>query len=145
MTVPNAVSLITLGVADVEAAAAFYERLGWRRSSASVAGDVAFFATTTGAVVGLWGSGDLAADARATPPAPGTFRGVALAINCASREETDAVLAAAAAAGATVPKPAEATEWGGYSGYFADPDGHVWEVAHNPFWPLDDAHRVTLP
>ena len=146
MTVPARVSLVTLGVADVEAAAAFYERLGWTRSSASVPGVVAFFATTTGTAVGLYGYGDLAADA-ARPPAadPAAFRGVSLAINLASPAEVDAVLAAAREAGATVTKDAVAAEWGGYSGYFADPDGNAWEVAHNPGWPLDDEGRVTLP
>jgi hypothetical protein len=146
------VSLVTLGVRDVEAAAAFYERLGWTRSNASVPGDVAFFATTTGTAVALWGDADLAADAARTRPAgpagaadPAAFRGVSLAMNLGSPAEVDAVLDAARAAGATVTKPAVATEWGGYSGYFADPDGHAWEVAHNPHWPLDAEGRVTLP
>lgn len=145
MTFPNAVSLITLGVEDVETAAAFYERLGWQRSAASVAGDVAFFTTTTGTVLALWGREELAADAGRPAPPTGAFGGVALAINCASREEVDAALAAAVAAGGTVTKPAIETEWGGYNGYVADPAGNAWELAHNPFWPLDDAHRVTLP
>jgi hypothetical protein len=146
VTVPPRVSLVTLGVADVEASAAFYERLGWTRSSASVPGDVAFFATTTGTAVGLYGLADLAADAaRPVPTDPAAFRGVTLAVNLPSPEEVDRVLDAARAAGATVTKEATRAEWGGYGGYFADPDGHAWEVAHNPFWPLSDEGTVTLP
>lgn len=146
MTVPNRVSLVTLGVSDVEGAAAFYERLGWTRSSASVPGVVAFFATTTGTALALFGLDDLAADAaRPAATAPAAFRGFSLAINLPSREDVDRVLEAARDAGATVSKPATATEWGGYSGYFADPDGNAWEVAHNPGWPLDGDGRVTLP
>ncbi|HEU0131463.1 MAG TPA: VOC family protein [Mycobacteriales bacterium] len=145
MTIPPYVSLVTLGVADVEAAAAFYERLGWRRSSASVPGDVAFFALNSLALA-LYGNADLAADAAlpADGPPP-AFRGFALAINVADEAETDRVLAAAVEAGATLLKPATRAEWGGYSGYFADPDGNAWEVAVNPGWPLGDDGRVTLP
>ena len=144
MGLPARASLVTLGVADVEKAAAFYERLGWTRSSASVAGEVAFFATG-GTVVGLWGHAALAADAGLPAGDPPVFRGVALAVNLASEAEVDAALAAAAAAGGTPLKPGTRTEWGGYSGYFADLDGHVWEVAHNPFWPLDERGVPQLP
>ncbi|MBN9618537.1 MAG: VOC family protein, partial [Actinobacteria bacterium] len=77
--------------------------------------------------------------------APGSFRGVTLAVNVSSREAVDAALGAAEAAGARLAKPAQTTEWGGYHGYFADPDGHLWEVAHNPFWPLDEAGVPQLP
>jgi len=137
---------VTFGVADVEAAAAFYERLGWTRSSASVPGAVAFFATATGMAFGLYGYDDLARDA-ALPPAAdrATFRGSSLSVNFASTEEVDRAMAAAAEAGATVTKPPEAADWGGYVGYFADPDGNLWEMAYNPGWPLDDDGRVTLP
>lgn len=146
MTVPNRVSLVTLGVSDVEGAAAFYERLGWTRSSASLPGVVAFFATTTGTAVGLYGAADLAADAARPGASDATaFRGFALAINVASPADVDDVLNAARDAGATVTKEGTRAEWGGYSGYFADPDGHAWEVAHNPGWPLDDDGSVTLP
>jgi predicted lactoylglutathione lyase len=143
--VPPRVSLVTLGVADVARAAAFYAALGWRASGASTP-EVVFF-HTGGVVVALWGEGDLAADGGAAgqaAPAPG-FRGSALAINLASAAEVDAALDAAVAAGGTLARPAQATDWGGYNGYFADPDGHLWEVAHNPFWPLRDDGSVELP
>lgn len=146
MSVPNRVSLVTLGVSDVEGAAAFYERLGWTRSSASVPGVVAFFATTTGTVLGLYGAADLADDAALPASAgPAAFRGVALAINVASPAEVDEVLNVARDAGATVTKQGTRAEWGGYSGYFTDPDGHAWEVAHNPGFPLGDDGTVTVP
>jgi catechol 2,3-dioxygenase-like lactoylglutathione lyase family enzyme len=144
MSFPTAISLITLGVRDVPAATAFYTTLGFERSGASVAGEVTFL-RTPGVVLGLWSADALAADAGQPGARVGSFRGVALAINVASRAAVDAALAAAGQAGATVPKPAEATDWGGYSGYFADPDGHLWEVAHNPFWPLDERGLPRLP
>jgi predicted lactoylglutathione lyase len=144
MTIPARISLVTLGVIDVNRSTEFYEHLGWVRSSSSVPGDVSFF-HTGGARLALWGLDDLAADAqRADIAAPG-FRGVSLAINCASREEVDEAFRTAEAAGATIIKSAEPTDWGGYSGYFADPDGHVWEVAHNPGWPLGADGLPTLP
>jgi uncharacterized protein len=144
VTVPARISLVTLGVADVERATAFYLALGWALSSSSVAGDVSFF-RLGGAALALYGHGDLAADARLPPSdAPG-FRGVTVAINVASADEVDAALAAAAAAGATIPKAGQRAEWGGYSGYFADPDGHLWEVAHNPYWTLDQYGLPILP
>jgi predicted lactoylglutathione lyase len=144
MPVPQRYSLITLGVADVEAATAFYRALGWRESSASVAGEVAFFATP-GGVLGLWSADKLAADAGAPAVAPSGFRGIALAINLASRDDVDTAIEAWVAAGGTVTRDPAATDWGGYSGYVADPDGHTWELAHNPFWPLDDRGLPTLP
>jgi uncharacterized protein len=135
MTVPARTSLVTLGVADVEAAAAFYERLGWTRSPASVAGEIAFFATS-GAVIGLWNARSLAAEAGLPYTSPAACRGVALAINVESEAEVDRVLAFAVDAGARPLQPAHRMDWGGYSGYFADPDGNAWEVAFNPGWPL---------
>ena len=144
MTIPARINLVTLGVADVEAAAAFYERLGWHRSSGSVPGVVAFF-DLNGVVLGLFGAADLAADARVAPGPAGAFRGQSLAINLPSEAEVDTALAAAEAAGATLLKPAERADWGGWSGYFADPDGHAWEVAYNAGFPLDDSGRVLLP
>jgi uncharacterized glyoxalase superfamily protein PhnB len=113
-------------------------------SPISQEGEVAFF-DLGGTVLAVWGHDALAGDAGLTPgsaPDPGSH---ALAINVASRAEVDATLAAAAAAGAPIPKPARAMDWGGYSGYFTDPDGHCWEVAHNPGWPLDADGRVQLP
>jgi uncharacterized protein len=147
MTVPARVSLVTLAVADVARSTAFYEALGWRASPASVPGDVTFL-RTAGAILALWGAADLAADTGvdAAEGMPGAgFRGVALAINVASEAEVDAAFAAAAAAGAVIVKPPVRTDWGGYSGYFADPDGHTWEVAHNPGWPLGPDQLPRLP
>jgi hypothetical protein len=137
MTIPARITLVTLGVSDVPRATAFYESLGWELSEASVPGEVSFF-KTGGALLGLFGSTDLAADADQHDVVATGFRGVSVAINCASREEVDDAFRAAEAAGATILKPAQVADWGGYSGYFADLDGHAWEVAHNPYWPLDD-------
>jgi catechol 2,3-dioxygenase-like lactoylglutathione lyase family enzyme len=144
MAVPPRISLVTLGVADVAAATSFYEALGWVRSPASVEGDVSFF-RTAGAILALWGVDDLRADAGLSVEAPPQFRGVALAINCADRAEVDEAIATAIAAGGQLRKPATATEWGGYSGYVADPDGHLIEIAHNPGWPLGDDGLPILP
>ena len=145
MPVPARITLVTLGVADVERAAAFYEALGWRRSPASVEGEVAFFQTGALALA-LWGYADLAADTHLNPPAePPPFSGVALAMNLESTEAVVDVLAAAEAAGGGVPKRGEPTDWGGFSGYFTDLDGHVWEVAHNPFWELRPDGSIVLP
>jgi catechol 2,3-dioxygenase-like lactoylglutathione lyase family enzyme len=134
------VSLITLAVSDVARATAFYSALGWEPSSASVAGEVTFFATQ-GALLGLWGRDALSADSGL----PMEGRNAALAINLESREAVDAAFAGIAAAGGQIVRAAHATDWGGYSGYFADPDGNLWEVAHNPFWPIDDRGRPQLP
>ncbi|PZS12614.1 MAG: glyoxalase [Pseudonocardiales bacterium] len=144
MTVPAAISLVTLGVRDVRASTRFYQSLGFELSPGSVEGDVSFF-RTAGGRLGLYGQDDLAADAQAQPRTADGFRGVTLSINVDSPAAVDAALAAAGAAGAAIPKPALATEWGGYSGYFADADGHLWEVAHNPFWPLGADGLPQLP
>ena len=149
MTIPQRFSLVTLGVADVVAATTFYRALGWQESSASMPGDVSFFATP-GGVLGLWGSRDLAADAgladaAADVAALTVYRGVAAAINLASAAEVDAAVETWLAAGGTLRRAPATTEWGGYSGYVADPDGNLWELAHNPFWPLDDRGMPTLP
>lgn len=136
-------SLLTLGVSDVARATAFYERLGWRRSGESTA-DAAFF-DLGGPVLALWSRTALAADAGLPPPQEGAFGGVALALNLESPEAVDATLAEVAAAGGRLTRPAGPTFWGGYTGYFADPDGHLWEIAFNPHWPLDADGRVRLP
>jgi catechol 2,3-dioxygenase-like lactoylglutathione lyase family enzyme len=146
-TIPARISLVSLGVADVARSTAFYESLGWRRSTSSQDGVISFV-HTSGAVLDLFGAGDLAEDAdlpATQAEAPPPFRGFTLAINVGSRDEVDDAFAAAAAAGATITKPPRSAEWGGYSGYFADPDGFLWEVAHNPFWPLDDRGLPQLP
>lgn len=136
------VSLITLGVDDLERATSFYAALGWATSSASVPGVVTFL--RGGAVaLGLYGRDALAAEAgTALAPAPGT---VALAVNLESAEEVDAFVATAESHGASVSAPPSRTDWGGYSGYLTDPDGHLWEVAHNPAWDLDADGRIELP
>jgi len=135
-------SFVTLGVADILRSRAFYERLGFKPSSASDA-NVAFF-DAGGVVLALFGRSALAEDAGVSEQGSG-FRAVAIAHNVRSEDEVASVLAEAATAGATVIKPAQKAFWGGTSGYFADPDGHLWEVAHNPFFPLDADGRVTLP
>jgi catechol 2,3-dioxygenase-like lactoylglutathione lyase family enzyme len=137
------VTLITLGVSDLARAIRFYrDGLGWVPSAASQEGEIAFF-QLNGMVLGLWSRASLAGDARATDG--GGWGGIALAQNQRSRAAVDTVVAAAAAAGATILKAPEATDWGGYSGYVADPDGHPWEIAHNPFWPLADDGSLVLP
>lgn len=134
---------VTLGVADLQRARRFYETgLGWNASQAGDK-DVAFF-QANGLVIALWGRANLAEDANVKDDGEG-FSGIALAHNVRSREEVDAVLAKAGHAGGRILKPGQDTPWGGYAGYFADPDGHMWEVAWNPFWPLDDAGNVKLP
>jgi catechol 2,3-dioxygenase-like lactoylglutathione lyase family enzyme len=134
-------SLVTLGVADLERSARFYEAgLGWRRGNENP--DVVFF-QMPGMILALWVRASLAEDARVTDTGA-AFAGMTLAYNARSRDEVDSVLAEAGAAGARILKPAEEVFWGGYSGYFADPDGHVWEVAHNPFWKIDAEGRVSL-
>ena len=143
MTVAARVSLITLGVADVARSTAFYQALGWPLSPSSVPGEVSFF-NTDGGFLALWGRDDLARDAGATGEQVG-FRGVALAINLESRELVDACFDEVRAIDGEVVKPPEATDWGGYNGYFADPDGHLWEVAHNPSWPMGADGRPGLP
>lgn len=136
MPVPAVVSLVTLGVTDLARSTAFYQALGWPLSSSSVAGEVSFF-RTAGPILSLYPHNLLAADSNQSPvPIGAGYHGYALAINVASEAEVDAVLAAAGKAGATILKAAQATDWGGYSGYFADPDGHAFEVAHNPYWPI---------
>ena len=135
-------TLVTLGVADLDRAVAFYrDVVGWTPSQ--VLDDVAFF-DLNGLVLALWLHSSLAAELEMAPDL-GPYHGVALAHNARSREEVDALFATLARRGASIPKPPAATEWGGYSGYFEDPDGHRWEVAHNPGWPLDEAGRVVLP
>jgi uncharacterized protein len=133
-------SVVTLGVADLERSRQFYEALGWRRGNNSE--EVVFF-QINGSILSLFPRDRLAADAEV--PAEGNgFGGITLAYCARSREEVDAVLAEARAYGAKILKPAKDAFWGGYSGYFADPDGHPWEVAWNPHWGLDEEGNVAL-
>ena len=139
-------NIVTLGVADVAKARAFYEALGFKASSASQ--DSVTFLDAGGVVLALYGREALAEEAHVASSAPGSahgFSGVTLAHNVRSEAEADAVLAHAVACGARLMTPARHVFWGGYSGYFADPDGHLWEVAFNPFFPFDEAGRLALP
>lgn len=135
-------SLVTLGVADLAASRTFYARLGFVESPAGNE-HVAFF-PAGGVVLALFGRAALAADA-GCPEGGAGFRAVALAHNTRSRDEVAVVLVEAERAGGRIVKPAEDVAWGGHCGYFADPDGHLWEVAWNPFFPMDEAGRLTLP
>jgi uncharacterized protein len=135
------VSLITLGVADVGAARRFYESLDWRCQEV----EETVFVQAGGSAVVLWAREKLAADAGIEDTGADGFGGVALAQNVRSAAEVDAIVAAASAAGATVTKPAAETFYGGYAGYFADLDGHLWEVAHNPGFTLKDDGSLVLP
>jgi uncharacterized protein len=139
--VEQRVSLVTLGVSDLARAKAFYEALGWR-TGANPAEDVVFF-QAGGMILGLWGRDSLTEDNGVEDL--GGYGGVALAYNVRAQAEVDAAIEEARAAGARIAREPAETFWGGYSAVFVDPDGHPWEVAHNPHWVLDDAGRVTLP
>jgi uncharacterized protein len=142
---PARLSLVTLGVADMARSVDFYEALGFVRRVRGTGEEVAFF-DAGGVVLALYPMELLAADAQlAEAPAAKSFRGVTLAWNCASEDAVDAVLDRAWEAGGRLIKPAGRAQWGGYHGYFADPDDHAWEVAHNPFFPLAEDGRVMLP
>jgi predicted lactoylglutathione lyase len=134
------VTVITLGVRDLRRARAFYEALGWQ-SNAGPDDDVVFF-QAGGMVVSLWGRDRLAEDSGVEDA--GGWGGVTLAHNVGSPAEADAVVEAARAAGATIPRAPAETFWGGYSGVFVDPEGHPWEVAHNPHWTLGPDGTVRI-
>ena len=136
------VSVITLGVADLDRARSFYEALGWATDT-DRSMDVAFF-QAGGMVLALWNRAKLAEDS-AIDSDPGGWGGVTLAYNVSSPAEVDAVLEDARAAGATIGREGAKTFWGGYSGVFIDPDGHPWEVANNPRWAIGPDGSVTLP
>jgi uncharacterized protein len=141
-TMEQRVSIITLGVSDLDRSRKFYERLGWRPSILDTK-DIVFF-QAGGIALALFPRANLVKDARISADGQG-FGGVSLAYNARSREEVDSVLAEAKAAGATLPKPAQNAFWGGYSGYFSDPDGFLWEIAWNPSFPIaeDGSIRVS--
>jgi uncharacterized protein len=136
------ISLVTLGVVDLSRAAAFYEALGWRASAAST--DEVVFFQANGLALAIYDRAALAADA-GVPDEGAGFSGIALAHNARSRAEVDAIFDEAIRAGAEPTSPPQDTAWGGYSAYFADPDGHLWEIAWNPFFPLDAAGNLALP
>ena len=141
MTNPQRVTLITLGVSDLARAKAFYGALGWKPAEEQ---EGVVFYQMQGMVLGLFGKAALAEDQGRTGEALGTGA-MTLAQNFATEAEVDDAFDAAVAAGAKVLKRPEKVFWGGYSGYYADPDGHVWEVAMNPFWPLGEDGSLTLP
>jgi len=136
------ISIVTLGVAELERSRKFYERLGWRRSMSKAEGVVFFQAG--GMALALYPRAELARDAHLSADGAG-FRGVALAYNARSRQEVDTVLAEAKSAGAKILKPAQDASWGGYSGYFSDPDGFPWEVAWNPSFPITEDGSIRVP
>ncbi|MQA24215.1 MAG: VOC family protein [Micromonosporaceae bacterium] len=141
MSVPANFTIVTLGVRDLGRAVAFYEALGWERRGDPEGEGICWF-RTSGCWIGLFGRDALAEDADV--PAEGSgFSGVTLAISVGSEAEADTAMAAALEAGARLVKQPTRTEWGGYSGYFADPDGHLWEIARNPHWPIRDG-RVEI-
>ena len=134
-------SLVTLGVSDLGRARRFYEALGWT-TRAAPDDDVVFF-QAGGLIFALWSRDELARDTAVEDN--GGWGGITLAHNVRSPAEVDAVLAEAEAAGATITRAGAPTFWGGYSGAFADPDGHAWEIAHNPHWTIEEEGAVSLP
>jgi uncharacterized protein len=141
MVMEQRLSLVTLGVADLARAVRFYEALGWQRGNSHP--EVAFF-QLGGMVFGLWDRTALAQDAGLRGAEGSGFGGIVLAYNARTRAEVDAVLAEAEAAGGRLAKPAAEAFWGGYTGCFADPDGHLWEVAWNPQWTIAADGSVRL-
>ena len=143
MSVPPNFSIVTLGVADLERSAAFYRGLGWEQRGDPSAGITWF--RTSGTWVGLFGHADLAADVGVPADPPPAYRGVTLALNVGDEAAVDDALAQAVEAGARLVKAAARAEWGGYSGYFADPDGHLWEVAFAPGFPVAADGTIDIP
>jgi uncharacterized protein len=139
--VEQRISLVTLGVADLARARTFYERLGWRGQQVE---ETVFFRAGGMALV-LWGRDKLAGDAGLEDRGTDSFGGMAFAHNVRSPVEVDEVLGQAASAGAEITQPARETFYGGYAGYFTDPDGHVWEIAYNPGFSLDRDGAITIP
>jgi catechol 2,3-dioxygenase-like lactoylglutathione lyase family enzyme len=143
MTIPARLGIVTLGVDDLARSIAFYEALGWERCTSS--SDAIAWFRTADSHIGLFPWHELADDARLPAEPRARFGGITLAINVDAAEDVGTFLEAAAVAGATLLKPATVTDWGGTSGYFADPDGHPWEIAHNPFFPIDPDGRLRIP
>jgi uncharacterized protein len=138
--VEQRLSLVTLGVSNLARSRAFYEALGWK-TNAGADDDVVFF-QAGGMIVGLWDRASLAEDSGVEDS--GGWGGITLAHNVRSPADVDALIAEAEAAGAAIPRHGAETFWGGYSGVFLDPDGHPWEVAHNPYWTVGDDGSTTL-
>jgi uncharacterized protein len=136
------ISLITLGVADLQRAVDFYERIvGWKAAPSPPG--VVFF-DLNGVVLALWPHDELAKDLGMTADSIAAYRGYSLAHNVRSEEEVDAIFARLRNHGATIVKQPQKVFWGGYSGYFSDPDGHMWEIAYNPFWTIQNDGRVPM-
>ncbi|UIK89959.1 VOC family protein [Arthrobacter polaris] len=135
-------TIVTLGVADLARSAAFYRALGWQQRG-NISAGITWF-RTSGTWLGLFGFDDLAADVGVASTPPALFRGITLALNFNNMASVDMALADAVEAGARLVKPAERAEWGGYSGYFADPDGHLWEAAFAPGFPVSDEGTIEI-
>jgi hypothetical protein len=136
-------SIVTLGVTDLNRSVAFYSGLGWEQHGDSSAGITWF--RTSGTWIGLFGYADLAADIGIPADPPAAYRGITLALNFSDEQQVDAALGHAVEAGARLIKPASRADWGGYSGYFADPDGHLWEAAFAPGFSVSDEGRLEIP
>jgi predicted lactoylglutathione lyase len=141
MSLPARISIVTLGVADIARSVAFYQALGWERCASSMA-EIAWFRTAD-SYLGLFGWHELADDANLADATRGSFGGITLAINVETAESVDAALDEAVAAGGTILKPGTELPFG-YGGYFADPDGHPWEVCHNPGFPFRPDGRIEI-
>ncbi len=137
------INIITLGVSDITRSRLFYEKMGWIASSASNENIVIFH--SKGTALALFPESMLAADAHTEPTKMIGFRGITLAYNVPSKPEVEKILDQAKAAGGKIIKEAQDVFWGGYSGYFADPDNHLWEVAWNPYWPLQSDGTIQIP
>lgn len=142
----NRINLVCLGVRDIVRSLAFYKALGFRTSESAAAPPIVFF-DNQGTKLELFPLAELAADIGGDSPpplSPGGFSGITLACNFASAEEVDELMARAAALGARIAKTPQPTEWGGYSGYFQDPDGYYWEVAYGPDWEFDENQMLVI-
>ncbi len=137
-------SMVSLGVENVAESTAFYDRLGWKKSE-TASNDAITFIQLGGIMLGLYGRGPLAEDIGIEDSARTDFSGITLAHNTRSKEQVDDVLSLVVNAGAKLLKPGQDVFWGGYSGYFADPDGHIWEVAWNPFLEISENGAIILP
>jgi catechol 2,3-dioxygenase-like lactoylglutathione lyase family enzyme len=144
MSIPARLSIVTLGVSDLDRSETFYQSLGWERLSSSQPGEITWFQTAD-SYLGLFGFESLAEDANLPTTSSRDFGGITLAICLESEEAVSAAMDDAVAAGATLLKQPHRMEWGGFSGYFADPDGYPWELAFNPNFPLDEKGRITIP
>ena len=141
MSIPARLNIVTLGVADVGRSAGFYEALGWQRCTSSM--DEIVWFRTADSYLGIFGWQDLAEDANLVEPTRGSFGGITLAINVETREMVETALDDAIAAGGSILKPPTELPFG-YNAYFADPDGHPWEICYNPSFPIGADGRITI-